>query len=603
MTNKIHFQAEVSKLLDIVINSLYSDKQIAIRELISNASDACDKLRYLSLTNQELGKKAGELKITITPDDKENILIIKDNGIGMNKADLMNNLGTIAKSGTSEFLHNTKDNGSVVDLIGKFGVGFYSAFMIATKVEVLTKKAGEEKAYLWTSNGVDGYDIEESTKENAGTEIKLYLKEDDKNYVDTIFLRHIIRMYSDHINYPIVLDLGEAGLETINTSTAIWTKNKADITDVQYKDFYHHMSKNFDEPWMTLHFKAEGQMEYSSLLYIPSTMPHDLFQPDKKQGLDLYVKRVFISNKVEDLIPNYLRFVKGVVDSSDLPLNISREMFQKSPLISKMRQGIISRVLKELKNKSKDYDSYKTFWDCFGTAFKEGIYEDFANREDVAELSRFYSTFDKNKLTSFDEYISRISGDEKVIYYVTGDDINVLSNNPSLEVFLAKGIEVLLLTDPIDEFWTQTLGTFKGYSIKPISSAIKDLKIDRNEKKADEGSLAKLIKFMEELFKDEVAKVEQTLILTKSPASLSSEEGQMSIHLERLMRGHNQSVAFASSRVLHINPYNPLIIKLSDMIHDEKNLEKITEVSKVILDQAKIAEGEPIKDQIGRAHV
>lgn len=596
MTNKMHFQAEVSKLLDIVVNSLYSDKQIFLRELISNASDACDKLRYLALTNQEIGKQAGELKIYITPNDKDLTLTISDNGIGMNKDDLINHLGTIAKSGTADFLKNAKDNGSVVDLIGQFGVGFYSAFMVSNKVEVITKKAGEDKAYLWSSNGVDGFDIKETTKEKNGTDIKLFLKEDDKNYVDTIFLRSIIRTYSDHINYPIILNLGEAGEETINTASALWARHKSEITEDQYKEFYHHMSKNFDEPWMTLHFKAEGNIEYTGLLYIPSTQPYDLFQPDRKQGLKLYVNKVFISDKVDELIPHYLRFVKGVIDSSDLQLNISREMLQSSPLIAKIKQGTVSRILKELKKRSTDYDDYKVFWDGFGAAFKEGIYEDFSNREEIAELSRFYSTKDVTKLTSFDEYISRIKGDSKNIYYITGDEVNVLINNPQLEAFLSKDIEVLLMTDPIDEFWTQTLPQYKGYNIKHISQATEDLSVKRKEKKADAGSLDKLIVLMTELFKDEVAKVETTEKLTKSPASLTVEQGHMSIHLERLMKGHQQQVAYASSRIFEINPYHPLIIKLADMTADKSNDEKIKEVSKILLDQAKIAEGEPVKD-------
>lgn len=596
MSDKMHFQAEVSKLLDIVINSLYSNKQIFLRELISNASDACDKLRYIALANQAIGKEAGELKIVITPNDKELTLTISDNGIGMNKDDLINHLGTIAKSGTADFLKNAKESGSVVDLIGQFGVGFYSAFMAAKKVEVITKKAGENKAYLWVSNGMEGFDIQETTKEKNGTDIKLFLKEDGKNYVDTIFLRSIIRTYSDHINYPIVLSLGEAGEETINTASALWARHKSEITTEQYKDFYHHMSKNFDEPWMTLHFKAEGNMEYKGLLYIPSTQPYDLFQPDRKQGLKLYVNKVFISDKVDELIPHYLRFVKGVIDSSDLPLNISREMLQSSPLIAKIKQGTVSRLLKELKKRSSDSDDYKIFWNAFGTAFKEGIYEDFSNREEIAELSRFYSTNDVENLTSLDEYISRIKGDSKSIYYITGDDIKTLVNNPQLEAFLAKGIEVLLMTDPIDEFWTQTLPQYKGYNIKHISRAEEDLSVERKEQKADEGSLEKLVGFLTELFKADVAKVETTEKLTKSPVSLAVENGQMSIRLERLMKGHQQQVAYASSRILELNPYHPLIIKLADMLSEDKNKEKVTEVAKILLDQAKIAEGEPVND-------
>lgn len=596
MSKKQKFKTEVSKLLDIVINSLYSEKYIFLRELISNASDACDKLRYYSLMKPEVTKNNGEFKIIITPNAEENTLTISDNGIGMNKDDLVNHLSTIAKSGTADFVNNAKDNGSVVDLIGKFGVGFYSAFMVASKVEVITKRAGEEQAYKWISNGVDGFEIEETEKEKSGTDIKLFLKDDAKDFTDTIYLRHIIRTYSDHINYPIVLDLGKAGEETVNTGSALWTKNKAEITDDQYNEFYHHISRNFDTPWMRLHFKAEGSIEYTGLLFIPSEAPYDLFQPDRQQSLKLYVNRVFISDKVDDLMPAYLRFVKGIIDSADLPLNISREMLQQNALIAKIRSGTVSRILKELKKRSEDYDDYMKFWKNFGMAFKEGIYEDPANRVEIAELSRFYSTNSEDKLTSLDEYISRVKEGQTTIYYITGDDIPTLRNNPQLEAFKEKGLEVLLLVDPIDEFWVQTLTNFKGYPIKHVSQADVDLKFERKEPKADEGSLKKLTDFMAELFKDEVGKVVPTEKLTKSPVSLTVESGQMSIHLERLMRNHQQQTAFASSRILEVNPYHPLIIKLADSMFDDKERPTVEEVCRLLLDQAKIAEGEAISD-------
>lgn len=596
MSKKQKFKTEVSKLLDIVINSLYSEKYIFLRELISNASDACDKLRYYSLMKPEVTKNNGEFKIIITPNAEENTLTISDNGIGMNKDDLVNHLSTIAKSGTADFVNNAKDNGSVVDLIGKFGVGFYSAFMVASKVEVTTKRAGEEQAYKWISNGVDGFEIEETEKEKSGTDIKLFLKDDAKDFTDTIYLRHIIRTYSDHINYPIVLDLGKAGEETVNTGSALWTKNKAEITDDQYNEFYHHISRNFDTPWMRLHFKAEGSIEYTGLLFIPSEAPYDLFQPDRQQSLKLYVNRVFISDKVDDLMPAYLRFVKGIIDSADLPLNISREMLQQNALIAKIRSGTVSRILKELKKRSEDYDDYMKFWKNFGMAFKEGIYEDPANRVEIAELSRFYSTNSEDKLTSLDEYISRVKEGQTTIYYITGDDIPTLRNNPQLEAFKEKGLEVLLLVDPIDEFWVQTLTNFKGYPIKHVSQADVDLKFERKEPKADDGSLKKLTDFMAELLKDEVGKVVPTEKLTKSPVSLTVENGQMSIHLERLMRNHQQQTAFASSRILEVNPYHPLIIKLADSMFDDKERPTVEEVCRLLLDQAKIAEGEAISD-------
>ena len=596
MSDKLNFQADVSKMLDIVVNSLYSEKQIFLRELISNASDACDKLKYMALTHPDIARESGEMKIWITPDAEKNTLTVADNGIGMNRDDLINHLGTIAKSGTADFVKNASDNGSAVDLIGQFGVGFYSAFMVADKVEILTRRAGEDKAWFWVSNGVDGFEIREAEKKTNGTEIKLFLKQDEKNYTDSIYLRQIIRTYSDHINYPIVLCLGKAGEETVNSASALWTRNKAKITPEQYKEFYHHVSKNFDEPWMTLHFKAEGSIEYTGLLYIPGTAPYDLFQPDRKQGLKLYVNRVFISEKVEELLPSYLRFVRGIIDSSDLPLNISREMLQQSPLIAKIRQGTVSRILKELKKRSKDYEDYKKFWDAFGIAFKEGIYEDFANREEIAGLSRFVSTNDTGKLTSLDDYIGRAQPEQKSIYYITGDDVKTLVNNPQLEAFKEKGLEVLLLTDPIDEFWTQTLGTYKTFAVKHVSQADIDLSFKREGQKAEEGDLKKLTDLLGEMFKNEVGKVTTTDKLTKSPVSLTVEAGQMSIHLERLMRNHQQQTAFASTRILELNPYHPLIIRLAEAMGDEALKPKVEEVARLLLDQAKIAEGECISD-------
>lgn len=596
MSDKLNFQADVSKMLDIVVNSLYSEKQIFLRELISNASDACDKLKYMALTHPDIARESGEMKIWITPDAEKNTLTVADNGIGMNRDDLINHLGTIAKSGTADFVKNASDNGSAVDLIGQFGVGFYSAFMVADKVEILTRRAGEDKAWFWVSNGVDGFEIREAEKNTNGTEIKLFLKQDEKNYTDSIYLRQIIRTYSDHINYPIVLCLGKAGEETVNSASALWTRNKAEITPEQYKEFYHHVSKNFDEPWMTLHFKAEGSIEYTGLLYIPGTAPYDLFQPDRKQGLKLYVNRVFISEKVEELLPSYLRFVRGIIDSPDLPLNISREMLQQSPLIAKIRQGTVSRILKELKKRSKDYEDYKKFWDAFGIAFKEGIYEDFANREEIAGLSRFVSTNDTEKLTSLDDYIGRAQPEQKAIYYITGDDVKTLVNNPQLEAFKEKGLEVLLLTDPIDEFWTQTLGTYKTFAVKHVSQADIDLSFKREGQKAEEGDLKKLADLLGEMFKNEVGKVTTTDKLTKSPVSLTVEAGQMSIHLERLMRNHQQQTAFASTRILELNPYHPLIIRLAEAMGDEALKPKVEEVARLLLDQAKIAEGECISD-------
>ena len=595
MSNKMSFQADVSKMLDIVVNSLYSDKQIFLRELISNASDACDKLKYLALTSPGIAKESGQFKIKIIPDAENKTLTVSDNGIGMNKEDLIAHLGTIAKSGTAEFVKNAADNGSVCDLIGQFGVGFYSAFMVADKVEIITRRAGEKQAWKWTSNGRDGFEIDQAQRDCNGTDIKLFLKKDDANYTDTIYLRHIIRTYSDHVAYPIVLELGKAGEETVNTASALWTRHKSEISEDQYKEFYHHVSKNFDDPWLTLHFKAEGNIEYTGLLYIPSTAPYDLFQPDKKNGLKLYVNKVFISDKIEELLPNYLRFVRGVIDSADLQLNISREMLQHSPLIEKIKHGTVSRLLKELKKRTENFEDYMKFWKNFGIVLKEGIYEDFNNREEIAGLSYFYSTADKEKMTSLDAYISRAKNDQKTIYYITGDNIDVLRNNPQLEAFAEKGIEVLLMNEPIDEFWPQVLPNYKGFAIKHIAQA-EDMSFERKEPKADAGSLSKLTELMSGWFKDEVGKVVTTEKLTKSPVSLKVEDGQMSLHLERLMRSHQQQTAFASTRILELNPYHPLIIKLADMVMDEGRRAEAEDIAWLLLDEAKIAEGEAVSN-------
>lgn len=596
MAEKIEFKTEVNKLLDIVINSLYSEKYIFLRELISNASDALDKLKYWRLINPDLAKPDAAYKITITPDKDHKTLTISDNGIGMNRDDLINHIGTIAKSGTAEFLQNTKENTSVVDLIGKFGVGFYSAFMVAEKVEIVTKRVDCDKAYKWVSNGIDGFEISDAERDTNGTDIKLFLKDDATDYTDTIYLRNIIHTYSEHIDYPIVLNLGEAGEETVNTASALWTRNKADITEKQYKDFYQHVTKNFDEPWMTLHFKAEGSIEYTGLLFIPTKAPYDLFQPDRLTGIKLYVNKVFISDKVEGLMPMYLRFVKGVIDSADLPLNISREMLQQSALIAKIRQGTVSRIFKELKKRAENEEDYAKFWNAFGIAFKEGIYEDFSNREEVAGLSRFYSTKSDGKLTSLDAYIERMDKEQKAIYYITGDDAKTLACNPLLEAFLEKNIEVLLLTDPIDEFWTQTLLSYKGHDLKHISQADMKLDIERSTPKADEKGLKDLCDKMGEWFKEEVGKVEVTEKLTKSPASLTVEDGQMSIHLERLMRNHQQKTNFDSTRILLINPYHPLIIKLAELMGNQDKAEEVKDAAQLILEQAKIAEGEAVSN-------
>lgn len=597
---KIHFQAEVAKVLDIVIHSLYSNKEIFLRELISNASDACDKLRYALLTHPELAKDTGVFKIILTPDKKEKTLTVSDNGIGMDKNDLINHLGTIARSGSAEFIKMlTGDKKKDMALIGQFGVGFYASFMVADKVIVRTKKAGDNMGYKWESTGEGTFTITDDKEAPFGTSVTLYLKSDDLDFLEPIRLRHLVRQYSDHISIPIVLRT-EGKEETINSASALWLRNKTDITPEQYKDFYQNISHAFDEPWMTLHYTAEGVIEYTALLFCPTKPPFNLFQPDRKSNLQLYVNRVFISDDVPELMPNFLRFMTGVIDTRDLPLNVSREMLQRTPAMEKIRKGIVRRILTELKKRSEKADDYKTFWDSFGIVFKEGLYEPSEFRNEIAELCRFHSTRG-DELTSFNDYVTRMKASQKHIYYLTGTDLATLRVNPQLEGFAARGIEVLLLTDPIDEFWVQTFYEYQGKKITSVMHAGDDLeKIKPQEDESGEALSKEKADALIEKFKavlgTEIGGVRTTDRLTKSPIALITPEGQMSMNLERLMRAHGQAVNFSSSRILEINPRHALIHKLADLVSQNKESEKVTDTIWVLFDQTLVSEGEPVKD-------
>ena len=599
-TTTMTFQAEVAKVLDIVIHSLYSNNEIFLRELISNASDACDKLRYALLTHPELGKETGAFKIILEPNAKEKTLTIIDNGIGMNKDDLINHLGTIARSGSAEFVKSlTGDKQKDMALIGQFGVGFYSAFMVADKVIVRTKKAGDDQGWLWESDGAGSFTITPDDKAKTGTAITLHLKEDARDYLEPIRLRHLVRQYSDHISIPIDLKNGELQ-ETINSASALWQRNKTEITPEQYKDFYQSVSHAFDEPWMTLHYKAEGAIDYTALMFCPTKPPFNLFQPDRKSGLQLYVNRVFISDDVPELMPHFLRFMTGVIDTSDLPLNVSREMLQKTPVLGKIQRGIVRRIINELKKRAEDAADYQKFWNAFGIVFKEGLYEPSDNREDIADLCRFYST-NSEELTTFADYVSRMKDGQKHIYYLTGTDLATLRTNPQLEGFAARDIEVLLLTDPIDEFWVQTYTEYKGKKITSVMHAAEDLdKIKPvhkdTEKALDKKTSDKLIAKMKEILSDSVNDIRTTDRLTKSPIALITPAGQMSMNLERLMRANGQQINFASERVLEINPRHPLIHKLATLLDNTESAERFADSIWVLYDQTLVAEGEPVKD-------
>ena len=600
---KHDFQAEVSKVLNIVVNSLYSHSEVFLRELISNASDACDKLRYAALTHPDLMKDHGAFEIILKPDKAAKTLTITDNGIGMSKDELINNLGTIARSGSAEFAsHLTGDNKKDINLIGQFGVGFYSAFMVASLVEVISKKAGDEVGYKWTSEGNGSFTIEQDDTAKTGTTIILHLKKEFEEYTDPMRLRFVVKQYSDHISVPIVLENGKEK-ETLNSSSALWMRPKADITEEQYRDFYRALTHNFDEPWLTLHYKAEGIIEYNALLFIPSKAPFDMFQPDKKHGLNLYVNRVFISNEVEELLPHYLRFVQGVIDTTELPLNVSREMLQHTPVLGKIKKGIVTRILEEMKKKSADKEAYNKFWKEFGVVFKEGLYEEPENVKKIAPLCRFYSS-KVDGLVTLEEYLSRMVDGQKNIYYLTGDDLTVLKNNPSLEGFTAKGIEVLLLTDPIDEFWPQVFTEWDGKKILPIAYPDKDFEQIKSLNEAtgeslEEGMQKLLLERVKTVLKDQVSDVKITTRLNKSPVALVAGQGQMSIHLERLMKQHGQKQLFASTRILELNPRHTLVKKLAQAIFDKADEEKINNAVWILYDEARAIEGEPLVDPAG----
>ncbi len=601
---KREFQAEVAKLLDIVVHSLYSNKEIFLRELISNASDACDKLRYGALTDASLVGGDAEYRIRLIPDAAAKTLTIADNGIGMSKDDLVANLGTIAKSGTAEFMSKlTGDSKKDMTLIGQFGVGFYSAFMVAERVTVRTRKAGEEHGWRWESDGKGAFTIAPDADAARGAAITLHLREEEAEFLERFRLSAIVKRYSDHIAIPVILVEGDKE-ETLNSASALWTRSKSDITPEQYKEFYHHVAHAFDDPWLTIHSKAEGAIEYTSLLYVPGSKPFDIFHPDRKQHVKLYVKRVFITDEAEGLLPPYLRFVRGVVDSQDLPLNVSREMLQHNPILAKMKSGLVKKVLAELKKKAEDdAESYVAFWENFGAVLKEGIYEDFERKADILALSRFRTTATEG-WASLDDVVGRLKDGQQVIYYATGNDVAALKKSPQLEGFLAKGVEVLLLTDPIDEFWIPAVGEFQDKKFKSIT----DADIDLSQVKSDDAAEADkpeaapaeamdtLVAALKLNLDGKVKDVRTTDRLTSSAVCLAVDAGQMSMHLEKLLKAHNQ-LDQDSPRVLEINPRHPLIKALADKVKSSGR-EAVQDLSLLLLDQARIVEGEAPADPV-----
>ncbi len=601
---KIAFEADVTRLLDIVARSLYSDKEIFLRELISNASDACDRLRYAALTKAKLTEGSGAFQITLMVDSKRRLLSVADNGIGMNRKEVGSNLGTIARSGTQAFADKlTGDAGKDMALIGQFGVGFYSAFIVADKVEVLTRKAGERKAWLWTSDGKGAYTIDEAEREAAGTTVTLTLGKDEGEFLEKARLAHIVKTYSDHIAIPIVFKDGE-NEESLNTAGALWTRQKKDITDDQFKEFYHHVAHAFDDPWMVIFNRVEGILSYTNLLFIPTARPFDLFDAERKHRVKLYVNRIFITNEAEELLPGYLRFLRGIVDTEDLPLNISRETLQQDPKLSKIRSGLVKRVLGELKKKAaKAPDDYAQFWDTFGAVLKEGIYEDIANRDALVALARFRTTAG-DELVSLEDYVGRMKEGQDAIYTITGENAETLAQSPQLEGFRARGIEVLLLTDPIDEFWPPAVGSYKDKPLKSATQGAPDLKsLDGDDKDKDkdndDAGCERLIGLFRATLGDAVKDVRPSMRLTDSAVCLVADDGDMDMHMERMLKRHQPEGAQATPRILEINPRHSLIRRLGKLADASKGEDKaaddrIREAAELLLDQARIIEGEPI---------
>ena len=601
---KLEFQTEVSQLLKLMINSVYSEKEVFVRELISNASDACDKLRYLANTKENVMQDDTNLKVEISIDKKNSKISFIDNGIGMSRKDLINNLGTIARSGTAQFLKELSESKTKdLSLIGQFGVGFYSAFMVSSNIIVTTRKAGEKKVWIWKSDGESKFSVEESDNlsllnSNRGTRIELEVTKDGKEFLDKTRIDQIIRKYSDHISIPIYVFDGsekkEDQPEPANSASAIWTRPKNKITKEQYKEFYNHVGQMFDEPWMTSHYKAEGKIEYTVLNFIPSSKPFDLYDPARENRLKLYVKKVFITDNCPDLIPPYLRFLRGVIDSEDLPLNISREMLQNNPVVTKIKSSLVKRTISDLRKKlNSEKEEYINFWKNFGPVLKEGIYEDFDRKESLLEISLFKQS-ESTELITLEEYISKMPKKQKDIYFITGENYESMINNPSLEGYKSRNINVLILDDPVDSFWTSSTSSFKENNFKSVTQGTDDL--DKLSKKSKEGkddkAVEPLIIFFKEKLKDHVKDVRISKRLTDSPVCLVGDEGAMDPHLEKILQQHNQLNQGISLKVMEINPDHSLIKKLTKMSKNKDKIKDLENIALLLFEQSKILEGD-----------
>ena len=598
MTAKTHnFEADTGKILNIVINSLYSDPDIFLRELLSNASDAIHKRKFLGQTEPSI-LKSGEDEIFVHVDEKKKTIELVDTGIGLSSDELIETLGTIARSGTSSFLDSideaTDSKDAAKALIGKFGVGFYSAFMVAEKVSVITRKAGETDANIWESDGQSGYTIYQSENEHeVGTSIKLHLRKSAKEYADLNKIKSLIKKYSDHILVPIFVQSKDVEKEQANSAQALWTKSPSEVSEEEYFDFYKSSLNSFDDPYITLHNRTEGSIDFTNLLFIPKTAPFDLFEPERRTKVSLYINRVFISQDVDGIIPSWLRFVKGILDTTSLDLNVSREMVQSSPVIKKISKSVTKRILSELKKKMKKDDvNYDAFWSQFGKVLKEGLYEDFENREKIAEITRVYS-FKHEKLINLNSYIEEMAEKQDKIYYLAADTLKQAKSSPHLEGFKSKGIDVLIMTDPIDAFWMSQMGTYKEKFFLSISRDKYDLAAlseEQAEDKADDEAKNTITTLIKDCLGDLVEDVKSTSELVESPVRLVAGEGGLDFNLERIMKAQNPGFE-SSTKILEVNCNHELVKKVPDL-----SVELQKAISRMLFEQARVLDGEMPSD-------
>ncbi|WFU80312.1 molecular chaperone HtpG [Bradyrhizobium sp. CIAT3101] len=595
------FQAEVSELLHLMVHSVYSETDIFLRELVSNASDACDKLRYEAIANPALLGEGDAPKIRIIPNKTAGTLTIADNGIGMERQELIDHLGTIARSGTKAFVSKLKEAKDGLGLIGQFGVGFYSAFMVADKIVVVSRRAGESDVWTWTSSGGSGFEIARASEEEAarvarGTEIVLHLKDDAKKYLETYEIERIVGAYSDNILFPIELVPEEGEPRQINSASALWQRSKSELSTEDYKKAYQQIASAFDDPAMTLHYRAEGRYSYAVLLFAPSTKPFDLFEPNRKGRVKLYVRRVFITDDA-DLLPGYLRFIRGVVDSEDLPLNISREMLQNNPQLAQIRKAVATRVVNELESLAeKDAENFAKIWDAFGAVLKEGIYEDFERREKLLALSRFTTTTGEKR--ALKDIVADFKPNQTEIYYLVGDSIERLKSSPRLEAAAARGIEVLLLSDPVDAFWTSMPTEFEGKPLKSLSQGDLNLDLiprvdDKDETKKDEPEAdeAATIAVIKAALGERVSDVKASTRLTSSASCLVADSQGPSRELERLLAQQNRGMR--TKPILEINLRHPMVTAITKA---QAGSNTVDDLSLLLLEQAQILDGELPED-------